>query len=102
MGNQDLDPVGFRPHPDDDLELPDDWQYDLTPPDVDREMLGLLDHIRAEVMARRVLGLGIATVSREADGETCVGNGYHRGKAPIGLLIAGTQYLAGRLVNHVE
>lgn len=104
MGDQDShqDPIGFQPAPDDDLELPDDWQFEIRPPDVDPHLLGLIDHIRGDVLAGRVLGAAVVTVIREPDGERAIGHGYVRGSAPIAMLIAGSQYLAGRLVNHSE
>ena len=96
------EPPDHHPRPDDDLELPDDWQFEIRPPDVDPHLLGLVDHIRAEVVAGRVLGAAIVTVVREPNGEQAIGHGYVRGSAPIGLLIAGSQYLAVQLVNHAE
>lgn len=104
MGNQDSrqDRIGYPPAPDDDLELPDDWQFEIRPPDVDRNLLGLIDHIRAEALTGRVLGAAVVTVVRGPDGGRAIGHGYVRGSAPIAMLIAGSQYLAGRLVNHTE
>lgn len=85
----------------DDIDLPDDWQYDLTPPQWHQDVCAALEYHLNEARRGQIVGVAIIGVHRTEGGHS-VGTGYLRGDAPISALMAGAQYLLARLVAHTE
>lgn len=78
---------------DDDVELPDDWCYDLSAPPWHVDVVEVLDTFRALARRGEITEVAVAGVLRHGAVSTSFA-----GRGARLPLIAGVQYLAARLV----
>lgn len=78
----------------DDIDLPDDWQYDLTLPEWHRVVVDVIDETRARAMRGDVTSVALTFVRRNG----AVSTVFAGGPGGRQLLIAGAHHLLARLV----
>jgi len=86
-------PTESPPRPDDDLELPDDWGFDLTTPAWNRDVVEVLQGFLAQAKRGEVTDIAVTGVLRTGAVSTAFAGGGQRIK-----LVAGANYLLARLV----